>query len=69
MKTDDCKCSYCDYRLQAAKMVVDFLSQDMYNFENNTGAKMCSFDMKDVLFKAIFEVKDMEKATNEGDTE
>ena len=45
-------------------MVVDFLSRDMINFEKNAGARFCTFDLKDIFFKAIKEIKKMEKEPN-----
>ena len=61
MSNDDCKCMYCNYRNSAASMVVDFLSRDMIAFENNSKARFCTFDLKDIFFKAIMEIKSMEK--------
>jgi len=61
MENEDCECKYCTYRDGAAEMVVDILSQDMLQFENNTNSSCCSFDLKDVLFKAIMKVKEFEK--------
>lgn len=61
MSNDECECMYCSYRNKAASMVVDFLSRDMVTFEKNSNAKMCTFDLKDIFFKAIMEIKRMEK--------
>lgn len=64
----DCKCIYCNYRNNAAEMVTEFLSKDMALFEKNNGAKFCTFDLKDIFFKAIYIVKEWEKEPN-GDKE
>ena len=61
---EPCECMYCTYRHGAAEMVVDFLSRDMINFEKNAGARFCTFDLKDIFFKAIKEIKKMEKEPN-----
>lgn len=61
MKSENCGCMYCNYRNGAATMLIEFLSRDMINFENNANASMCTFDLKDILFKAIMEIKKMEK--------
>lgn len=61
MSNKECECKYCSYRKNAAEMVVEFLSRDVITFEKNTGSRFCTFDLKDILFKAIMEIKDMEK--------
>ena len=61
MSNGDCECMYCKYRNSAVEMLVDFLSRDMVTFEKNSGAKFCTFDLKDIFFKAIMEIKKMEK--------
>jgi len=45
----DCGCMYCTYRESAASMMVDFLSRDMVQFEKNTGARLCTLDLKTPL--------------------
>ena len=65
MSNEECECMYCKYRKNASSMVVEFLSRDMITFEKNTGAKFCTFDLKDIFFKAIIEIKDMEKEPSE----
>lgn len=60
----DCKCKYCVYKNNAATMIVDFLARDVMLFEQNSGSQMCTYDLKDILFKAIMEIKDMEKDTS-----
>ena len=64
MSNEDCKCMYCNYKNNAADMVVEFLSRDIMTFEKNNGARFCTYDLKDIFFKAIMEIKKMEK---EGD--
>ena len=61
---DNCNCMYCNYRKQAAQMVVDFLAGDIVTFEKNQGARFCTFDLKDILFKAIYIIKEHEKEGN-----
>ena len=65
----ECECMYCKYRNNAAEMVVDFLSRDMITFEKNAGARFCTFDLKDIFFKAIMEIKKMEKEPDNGEKE
>jgi hypothetical protein len=65
----ECECMYCNYRKSAATMVVEFLAKDISNFENNSGAKVCTYDLKDVLFKAIYEVKKWEQEGENSDKE
>ena len=60
----DCECKYCAYKKQAAEMVVDFLSRDINSFESSSDAKCCTFDLKDVFFKAIYVVKELENEGN-----
>lgn len=69
MKNEECECMYCNYRIVASEMVVDFLSRDVVNFENNTGGRMCTFDLKDILFKAIMNIKQMEKDGQQEESE
>jgi hypothetical protein len=57
----DCKCKYCTYKEGAASMVTEFIASDMMQFENNTHSRMCTFDIKDILYKAILKIKEMEK--------
>lgn len=57
---EECKCMYCVYKDGAAKMVVDFLANDFMNFENNTKGELSTYDLKDIFFKAIHLVKEME---------
>lgn len=66
---DDCECMYCNYRNNASQMVVEFLAKDITNFENNSGAKMCTYDLKDIFFKAIYKVKEWEKESSESEEE
>ena len=66
MTNPTCKCMYCTYKKNATKMMVDFLARDVLQFEKNTGATLCTYDMKDVLFRAINEIKNMEKEDDEG---
>ena len=61
MENDPCECMYCGYKTGAAQMVIEFLSRDMMNFENNSGGQMATYDLKDILFKAILEIKKLEK--------
>lgn len=61
MSNPDCNCKYCGYKKHAASMVIDFLARDIMQFEKNSNSKMCTYDLKDVFFKAIKEVKEMEK--------
>ena len=61
MSNEDCECTYCNYRHNSASMVVDFLSRDMIAFEKNHKTRFCTFDLKDIFFKAIMEIKRMEK--------
>lgn len=61
MSNDECACMYCNYKKTAATMMVDILARDIYQFENNTGGSMCTFDMKVIFFNAINEIKKMEK--------
>lgn len=61
MMNPECKCMYCVYKKTAAQMVVDFLARDVVTFEKNSGAKFCTYDLKDILFQSIHEIKDMEK--------
>ncbi len=42
-------------------MAVEFISRDMMTFEGNNRAEFCTFDIKDIFFKAIMKIKDMEK--------
>ena len=64
MSNKDCKCKYCNYKKHAADMVVDFLARDIMTFEKNNNAKFCTYDLKDMFFKAIMEIKKMEKEDN-----
>ena len=64
MSNKDCECMYCNYRKSAASMVVDFLARDVVAFEKNSNARFCTFDLKEILFKAILEIKEMEKTPN-----
>lgn len=65
MTNDDCECMYCNYKATAAEMVIDFLSRDMLNFETNLGGQCCTYDLKDIFFKAILKIKELEKSNNE----
>lgn len=60
-KNNECKCKYCTYKEGAASMVTEFIASDMMQFENNTHSRMCTFDIKDILYKAILKIKEMEK--------
>ena len=64
MSNDKCECLYCNYRKNAATMMIDMLSRDVINFEKNSGTKFCTFDLKDIFFKAIMEIKKLEKEPN-----
>lgn len=57
---EKCECVYCSYKDGAAKMVVDFLAMDVMQNEKNQGTKYATFDLKDVFFRAIKVVKEME---------
>ena len=67
MSSEDCECMYCNYRNSAAQMVVEFLAKDITTFEKNHGAKFCTFDLKDIFFKAIYKVKEWEKEPSGGE--
>lgn len=69
MSNKDCECLYCNYRNNAAQMAVDFIAMDIVAFEKNSNVKFCTFDMKDIFFKAILEIKKMEREPDgeEGD--
>ena len=69
MTNDDCDCMYCTYKKSAALMVVEFISKDMVNFEKNTKSHFSTFDLKDIFFKAIMEIKKMEKEPEGGEEE
>lgn len=60
-KEGKCKCQYCNYSKHAAEMIVEFLAEDIWNYQKKTGAVFSTFDLKDILFKAIYEVKEFEK--------
>lgn len=60
----DCECMYCNYKKHAADMVIEFLSRDIITFEKNNRAQFCTYDIKDIFFKAIMEVKELEKEGN-----
>lgn len=64
MENQDCKCMYCTYRENASEMLIDFLASDIVNFENNTKARLCTYDMKEILFAAINKIKEMEREPN-----
>ena len=61
MSTSNCNCKYCTYKKNAADMVVDFIARDIMTFEKNTNSKMCTYDMKEILIKAVMRIKDLEK--------
>lgn len=65
MTKEDCKCMYCTYRENAATMVTEFLASDIWNFQEKSNATFSTFDMKDILFKAIYEVKKWEQKLDE----
>ena len=67
MSNGECECLYCNYRKNAATMMIDMLSRDVINFEKNSGTRFCTFDLKDVFFKAILEIKKMEKEPADGE--
>ena len=64
MANGNCECLYCTYRKNAATMMIDMLSRDVIAFEKNSKTRFCTFDLKDVFFKAILEIKRMEKEPN-----
>lgn len=68
-KNKDCGCMYCTYKNGAAQMVYDIVAEDAYMFEEKNKAELSTYDLKDILFKAIYKVKDLEKdmgdSTNE----
>jgi hypothetical protein len=59
--TENCECMYCNYKKNAANMILEMLVQDITNFENNNKAKICTYDLKEIFFQAIKEVKRIEK--------
>ncbi len=61
---DSCECMYCTYKKHAAKMAVEFISMDMFNFEKKSNAQFATYDLKGILFEAIKVVKKMEKEEN-----
>ena len=69
MTNQDCECMYCSYKENAATMAVDFIARDLLTFEKNSGAKFCTFDLKDIFFKAIMEIKKMEKEPDDEEDE
>ena len=69
MSNKDCECMYCNYRNSAASMAVDFIARDIMTFEKNSGARFCTFDLKDIFFKAILEIKKMEKENADDEEE
>ena len=68
MSNKDCECMYCNYRNNAATMAVDFIARDIITFEKNSGTRFCTFDLKDIFFKAILEIKKMEKEGDEDES-
>ena len=62
-----CECGYCLYHKNAANMVIDFISEDLINFEKNgEKRKICTHDIKEVLFQSILEVIEREKNEHNG---
>ena len=57
----DCSCMYCNYNKDAAEIIVEVLSRDINECEDETGAKVCTYDLKSALFAAINLVKALEK--------
>ena len=66
---EECNCKYCDYKRGAAEMVLEFMSRDMQMFIDRTGGMFASHDQKDILYKAILLVKEMEREYFEQDNE
>lgn len=60
-QTGKCECQYCLYHREAGKMVTEFLAGDILTWEKNNGKKICSHDLKEVLFEALLYINQMEE--------
>jgi len=60
-KGESCQCKYCSYKKGAAEMVLEFLAKDMAMYTKRLGGEFVTYDAKDILFRSIRLVKEMEK--------
>ena len=59
-------CQYCLYKRDTAKMLLEFMGQDVYAYSQRVpSAEFYSIDWKDILYYAIYMVRRDEKEKQE----
>lgn len=57
----DCECMFCEFINEYSDTVVDNISEAIIQFQKDNKVKMCTFDIKNILYHGIKKIRQLEK--------